>query len=60
MTIVNIVDCVARIHHVWRKRNTIHMDKQNIMMTGDLHVPVRVVRPHYFSRSFREQPISAR
>ena len=25
MTIVNIMDCVPRVHHVWRKRNTIHM-----------------------------------
>ena len=40
MTIVNIVDCVPRVHHVWRKRNTIHTNKQNIMMTDDLHVPV--------------------
>ena len=40
MTIVNIVDCVPRVHHVRRKRNTIHMDKRNIMMTDDLHVPV--------------------
>ena len=29
--ILNIVDCVPRVHHVWRKRNTIHMDKRNIM-----------------------------
>ena len=41
MTIVNIVDCVPRVHHVWRKRNTIHMDKRNIMMTDTLHVPVK-------------------
>ena len=23
MTIVNSMDCVPRVHHVWRKRNTI-------------------------------------
>ena len=23
MRVVNIVDCVPRVHHVWRKRNTI-------------------------------------
>ena len=37
MTIVNIVDCVPRLHHVWRKQNTTHMDKRNIMVTDDLH-----------------------
>ena len=42
MTIVNIVDCVPKVHHVWRKRNTIHVDKWNIMMTDDLHIPVTV------------------
>ena len=40
MTILNIVECVPRVHHVYRKRNTIHMlmDKRNITMTDDLHV----------------------
>ena len=37
----NIVDCVPRVHHVCRKRNTI--DKENIMMTDDLHIPVTSV-----------------
>ena len=37
MTLVNIVDCVPRVHHVWRKRNTTHMVKRNIVMTDDLH-----------------------
>ena len=41
MTILNIVDCVPRLHHgAWRKRNTTYIDKRNIMMTGDLRVPV--------------------
>ena len=40
ITILNIVECVPRVHHVYRtnKQNTIHMD--NMMMTNDLHVPV--------------------
>ena len=48
MTIVNSMDCVPRIHHVWRKRNTIglHMDKRNIiMMTDDLLVGLPVLMP---------------
>ena len=40
MTILNIVDCVPRVHHVSRKLNTIHMDKRIIMMTDDIHLPV--------------------
>ena len=40
MTIVNIVDCVPRVHNVWRKRNTIHMDKANMMMMDVLNVHV--------------------
>ena len=33
--------CVPQVHHVRRKRNTIHMDKRNnnIKMTDNLHVP---------------------
>ena len=36
MRILNNLDCVPRVQHVWRKRNTIHMDKRNIVMTDDL------------------------
>ena len=43
MIIVNIVDCVPQgegLHHLnGESDNTIHKNKQNFMMTDDLHVP---------------------
>ena len=35
MTILNIVDCVPRVHHVWRKRNRIHMGERNRIHMGE-------------------------
>ena len=40
MTILNIVDCFQRVHNVETAKYNTH-DKRNVIMTDDLHVPVK-------------------